>query len=61
MENNTYLYDIFLNGNLVGDQGDEEFLTKEEAINDATNYINAELCKEYNATPADFYIECYVL
>ena len=54
-----WLYDIILNRKLVGDQGDLEFDTKEEARADADDYCISELCKEYGVEPRDFEIECY--
>ena len=59
MERDIWLYDITLNGQLVGDQGDGEFDTKEEARADADDYIISGLCKEYNAKPKDFVVDCY--
>ena len=54
-----WLYDIMLNEKIVGDQGDGEFDTKAEAQADADDYCISELCKEYDANPRDFKIECY--
>lgn len=59
-EYDKYLYDITLDGRLVGDQGDESFDTKDEAREDAEDYIRTELMKEYNRPFDDFKIECYV-
>ena len=59
-EFDAYLYDITLDDRLVGDQGDEYFDTKDEAREDAEDYIRMELMKEYNRPFDDFKIECYV-
>lgn len=59
-EYDAYLYDITLDGSLVGDQGDEWFDIKDEAREDAEDYIRTELMKEYNRPFEDFKIECYV-
>lgn len=59
-EFDAYLYDIELDGKLVGDQGDEWFDTEEEATEDAEEYIRTELVSEYNRPFEDFVIECYV-
>ena len=59
-EFDAYLYDITLDDKLVGDQGDEYFDTKDEAREDAEDYIRMELMKEYNRPFDDFKIECYV-
>jgi len=59
-EYDKYLYDITLDDHLVGDQGDESFDTKDEAREDAEDYIRTELTKEYNRPFEDFKIECYV-
>lgn len=56
---NKWLYDIFLNDNLIGDSGDLEFDTKAEAKADADDYIISELCEEYKANPRDFEIQIY--
>ncbi len=54
-----YLYDITLDGNLVGDQGDGLFDTKEEAQSDADDYIISALEDEYGKTYKDFEITIY--
>ena len=54
-----WLYDIFLDDCLVGDQGDEAFDTKEEAEIDANSYIEDELTKEYEEPRDRFKIEYY--
>lgn len=58
-----YLYDIFLDdlpqGNCVGDQGEREFDTIEEAQADADDFIISELSKEYNKPAKDFRVEIY--
>ena len=59
-EFDAYLYDITLDDKLVGDQGDGYFDTKDEAREDAEDYIRMELIKEYNRPFDDFKIECYV-
>ena len=59
-EYDKYLYDITLDGHLVGDQGDELFDTKDEAREDAEDYIRIALMKEYNRPFDDFKIECYM-
>ena len=59
-EYDKYLYDIILDGHLVGYQGDESFDTKDEAREDAEDYIRMELMEEYNRPFDDFKIECYV-
>ena len=59
-EFDAYLYDITLDDKLVGDQGDAWFDTKDEAREDAEDYIRTELTSEYNRPFEDFVIECYV-
>lgn len=54
-----YLYNIRLDGQIVGDNGDLEFITKEEAQADADDYIISELSKEYNKKVSDFIVEIY--
>lgn len=58
-----WLYDITLCKDakyiLVGDQGDEEFDTKEEAQADADDYIISMLEKEYDAPRGLFEVNCY--
>ncbi len=54
-----WLYDITLDGDYVGDQGDAEFDTKDEAIEDAKDFIHNALLKEYKRENKDFSIECY--
>ena len=54
-----YLYDIFLDGAYIGDQGDGEFRTKEEAQADADDYIISELSAEYNRPVSDFKVTVY--
>lgn len=56
---NKWLYDIFLNDNLIGDSGDLEFDTKTEAKADADDYILSSLCEEYKVNPRDFEIQIY--
>lgn len=55
-----WLYDIMLkDGTTVGNQGDEDFKTKEDAFDDAMDFIICELCEEYNKSIEDFEIQCY--
>ena len=54
-----WLYDIFLDDNYVGDQGDEAFDTKEKAEIDANEYLELALSKEYGRSADDFVIEYY--
>lgn len=54
-----WLYDIILDGQFVGDQGDYEFDTKEDAINDANHFIENALAIEYERSADDFEIQCY--
>lgn len=54
-----WLYDIFLDDNCVGDQGDEVFNTKDEAITDANEFIKQALAKEYNRSIDAFRVEYY--
>lgn len=61
--NTKYAYEIYLNslsqGNLVGDNGDKEFNSKDKAHEDALNFITSELSKEYNKPVKDFKIKVY--
>ena len=62
MHGNTkgkWLYDIFLDDNHVGDQGDEAFDTREDAEIDANHYLEQALANEYNRNADDFVIEYY--
>lgn len=52
-------YDIELNGNIVGDNGDLEFCTKEEALADADDYIISTLENEHHAKYKDFVVTIY--
>ena len=54
-----WLYDIFLNDCIVGNQGDEEFDTKEQAIVDANDYIENALANEYGCNGDDFVVDYY--
>lgn len=58
----VWLYDIYLDkleqGNLVGDNGEMSFKTKEEALKDANAFIE-DLAKEYNSDPSEFRIVFY--
>ena len=54
-----WLYDIFLDDCIVGNQGDEEFDTKEEAVVDANDYIENGLTKFYEANADKFKVEYY--
>jgi hypothetical protein len=53
-----WLYDISLNEYFIGDSGDLEFETKEEAKKDADDYCIS-LAKEYDVKPKDFDIQIY--
>ena len=55
-----FLYDITLEDKNIGDSGDLEFDTKEEAQADADDYIISELSNEYNAKPSEFRVEIYL-
>lgn len=61
--NTKYAYEIYLNslsqGNLVGDNGDKEFNSKDKAHEDALNFITSELSKEYSKPVKDFKIKVY--
>ena len=54
-----WLYDIFLDGSIVGNQGDEAFDTKDEAVIDANIYIEEYLAKEYEVNGDEFVVEYY--
>ena len=54
-----WLYDIFLDDLIVGNQGDEEFDTKKDAEVDANEYIEQALAKEYGVNGDDFRIDYY--
>ena len=54
-----FLYDIKLDKRIVGDSGDMEFDTEEEARADANKFIRDELSKEYNRKIIDFKILLY--
>ena len=58
-----WVYDIYLDdletGNLVGDNGEEDFETKEEAEKDAKLFITRHLCEEYNRNENEFRIKYY--
>lgn len=54
-----YLYDITLDGNIVGDSGDIEFDTEDTAKADANKYIAAALVPEYRRDINDFKIVLY--
>ena len=56
--NKEYLYDIVLDGKIVGDQGDYSFDTREEAQADADSYISA-LKQEYEKKHQDFEVQIY--
>ena len=62
-ENSEYkgkwLYDVYLDDFIVGNQGDEAFDTKEEAEIDANDYIVNGLNKFYEANETDFVIDYY--
>ena len=50
-----YIYDICLNGRLIGDSGDEIFDTKEEARADARDYAE-DLASDYDCSVSDLEI-----
>lgn len=54
-----FLYDIALEDKYIGDSGDLEFDTKEEAQADADDYIISELSKEYCRPVSDFDVLIY--
>jgi len=54
-----WLYDIFLDDNYVGDQGNEAFDTREDAEIDANHYLEQVLVAEYGRSADDFVIEYY--
>lgn len=54
-----WLYDIFLDDFIVGNQGDGAFDTKEEAEIDANEWIEQCLASEYSRSADDFRIEYY--
>ena len=54
-----WLYDIFLDGLCVGNQGDELFSTKEDATSDASEYISEQLSFEYERDADAFEIRAY--
>lgn len=54
-----WLYDIFLDDYIVGNQGDEEFDTKEEAEVDANDYIVNGLMKFYEVDDGDKFMVDY--
>ena len=54
-----YIYDIFLGDYLVGTQGDYRFNTKEEAEEDAKDYILNGLMESCNKKESDFRIKYY--
>lgn len=59
-KNVEYEYSIYLNNlrheNLVGDNGEISFKTKEEALKNASALIEKDLAKEYNSDPSEFKI-----
>lgn len=54
-----WLYDIYLNNCIVGNQGDYAFDTMEEAAIDANDYIENGLSKFYEVNEDDFVIVYY--
>ena len=54
-----YIYDIFLDDELVGDSGDEIFDDKTQAKLDAEDYINDYLAEKYDRIDKDFEIVIY--
>ena len=53
-----YIYDIFLDDELVGDSGDEIFDDRTQATLNAEDYINY-LSEEYDRPDKDFEIVIY--
>lgn len=45
---NNWIYDIMNGSKCIAYSGDDTFSSKEEAIQDAKNYIDQELKTEYN-------------
>lgn len=54
-----WLYDIYLDDCIVGNQGDYAFDTKDEAEIDANDYIENGLSKFYEANGDDFVVDYY--
>ena len=59
MERQKWVYEITLNNRIVGDQGDAEFETREEALADANNLIVNGLCEEYEVSADTFKVEVF--
>ena len=55
----VWLYDILLDGFIVGTQGDLEFNSKEEAEKDARSFILSVLMEEHDKQENDFAIKYY--
>jgi hypothetical protein len=55
----VWLYDILLDGFIVGTQGDLEFNSKEEAEKDARSFILSVLMEEHGKQENDFAIKYY--
>lgn len=53
-----WLYDIFLDDRFIGDQGDGEFDTVDDAVNDANDYIEF-LAREYERNESEFDVSVY--
>ena len=53
------IYDITLDGQIVGSNGDMEFDTEAAANADANDFIVGELSKEYNREISDFKVLLY--
>ena len=54
-----WLYDIYFNDCIVGNQGDYAFDTKNEAEIDANDYIENALSEVYEANGDDFVVDYY--
>lgn len=54
-----YLYDIVLDEKCIVNSGDLDFYTKEEAQEDADDYIISELSNEYKRKVSDFKVLIY--
>lgn len=62
MQDKKWLYDIGTEeGNIILDNGEMSFNTKEEAIEDALKSITEELCNEYNTSKEKLVIKCYIV
>ncbi len=54
----TWLYEIWLNGFMIGDQGEVFFDTEQEAKEDARHFIEV-LSSEHNEPKQNFRIQCF--